>query len=46
MRDPYVCMYSYSSVKKASIIRVPKGFTASSGINIRSCRLLGGGREI
>ena len=30
---------THSSVKKASMILVPSGFTASSGISIKSCRL-------
>ena len=39
-RDLAVCVcVTHSSVKKASMMRVPRGLTASSGINIRSCRL-------
>ena len=30
---------TYSSVKNASMMRVPSGLTPSSGINIRSSRL-------
>ena len=32
-------VHTYSSVKKASIIRVPNGLTANSGMSIRSWRL-------
>ena len=31
--------HTHSSVKNASMIRVPRGLTANSGISIRSCRL-------